>query len=604
MSVRQKTLTAFGLTSLLLLVLLLVFVQLILMRGFDHLQEEAVEQNVQRVINVIDSEIESLSSFAGDWAYWDDTYQYVQDANTAYVESNLTDESISNLGVNLFIITDTSDRIVFGTAFDLEQGSALPIPDDLTPQSRVLHPLLNLPALSSSNAGIIIAQGQPMLVVSRPVLTSQKEGPVQGKLIWGRWLNPAKINRFAEQTQLEINIQLIDTPALSPQLSSAAATLRGANTPSVIYRTQDQTAEGYTLLSSITGEPTLIMQVKMPDSILQQGRQTVLYFVAVMLIAGLVLGGVIMWMLEKIILSRLAHLNNRVQTIAGTGQLSERIIMDGSDELSSLTATINTCLATMEESRRQLKQLNLQLEDKVNDLNLFEAYRDRFFTNAAHEFRTPMAVLRTQLYLAQKQPALWQKHLEVLENATNQLTTILDDVFDMAQFKRQRGTTLRQDVELNRLLLTTIANERPRMYPKGLRLVSHLPDHKFFIRGDQNALEQALEKLFHFVVITSLSGSDIQVSLTADSASQADTAHLTITASGLATDTLDLKQLFLPFYHSSEGHIRNSGLQLSIVKEVIEIHGGRIEAEQRGDTHIDFQITLPLAHSSAVPSVS
>jgi len=139
MSIRKKTLLAIGLTSLVLLVVLLSLVQLILLNGFNRLQEESVQRNMLRVRNVIASELDSLSAIVGDWAYWDDTYQYIQDKNQDYLVSNLNDESISNLKLNLFLFIDMNNQLVFGKRFDLKENQILSLPDELLPNGTLLH---------------------------------------------------------------------------------------------------------------------------------------------------------------------------------------------------------------------------------------------------------------------------------------------------------------------------------------------------------------------------------------------------------------------------------------------------------------------------------
>jgi signal transduction histidine kinase len=267
--------------------------------------------------------------------------------------------------------------------------------------------------------------------------------------------------------------------------------------------------------------------------------------------------------------------------------------MDGTDELSNLTSTINSSLGAMERSQLELHQLNTQLEEKVSDLNVLQTYRDRFFTNASHEFRTPMAVLRTQLYLAQKQPALWQKHLDILTTTTNQLSDILSDVFDMAQFRRQNGILYRQEVEFRALVTKTLASERSRMPLKGLQLSTEYPNHDLYLQGDQSALEQAIEKLFGFIINYCKQDSEIKVSLTSESVDNISYAILEISSLGLQVAPSDLDQIFLPFYKSSEGNIRNTGLQLSIAKEVTELHKGEIRAEADTKKGICFRMKLP-----------
>ncbi len=601
MSVRRKTLLSLGLTSISLLVLLFALAQIILMRGFDRLQEEAVHQNILRIQNTLKSELDNLSSFAGDWGYWDDTYQYIQDKNEEYAASNLNDGSISNLKINLIIYTDVNNAPVFGEFFDFKDNHSSSVPLDLDPRRDLLSSVLDLPELTSTNTGLILTAEGPLLVAAKSILTSQKTGPAKGKIVFGRLLDTDKINAFAEQTQLKIEIRPINASDSPADFQTAGAALLAPNAPAVLYQPHDDAAEGYTLLNDINGNPALILEMAMPNSIYQQGQQSVLYFVIALLVAGVTFGAVGMMLLEKIVLARLAYLNKRVSEISSSSNLSERIVMAGSDELSNLTSTINNSLEVMEQSRGELKRLNSELEDKVNDLNALQAYRDRFFSNAAHEFRTPLATLRTQLYLAQKQPEQWQKHVELLTTTTNKLSDILSDVFDMAQFKRQNGNLSRQEVELKSLVVKTITAERTNANKKRLQFISEFPHDEIYVQGDQGALENAFEKLLTFITNGCAPDSRIQIQLSTTSGRDGMLALFEVCTKGLHVTESDIPNMFLPFYQSSEGSISNTGLQLSVVKEIAELHKGEVSVYVNGEPGACFSVKLPLIRMTEVP---
>lgn len=593
MSVRKKTLLTIGLTSLILLVLLLLLAQIILLRGFDRLQEEAVQQNVQRVRNVIANELDNLNALVSDWAYWDDTYQYAHDNNQLYVESNLQNESFGNLALNLMVFTNVSDQVLFGNLFDLENNQKLPLPTDLETQSALMRPVLDLPDPLSNKTGLILSSEGPLMVAARPILTSQRTGPAQGKLVFGQLLDDAKIAAFAEQTQLTIDIRLLNSTDLPSDFAAARTSLLSSDAPAVIYTMQNQTAEGYGLLNDISGKPILIMEIGMPNSIYQQGQQTVFYFAVALLIAGLTFSIVVMVLLEKIVLSRLGYLNRRVSEIASSNQLSERIAMGGTDELASLTTTINNSLGVMERSQVELQQLNVQLAENVSDLNAIQTQKDRFFANASHNFRTPMAVLRTYMYLMENQPDKWKTHLDVLKGATHQLSDILTDVFDVTNFNRQNVKFDRKPVELKSLLTRVLAKERPRSTEKGLRLSSRLPDADVYIRVDQSYLEQAVENVMGYMLNYCTSNNEIRLTLSAVEDGDKPYADLQISSQGLILEENDLSQIFTPFYKASEGSNRDTGLRLTIAKEIIELHMGEISAEEDSETGISFRIKVP-----------
>lgn len=95
-------------TLLLLFLILLLIVStigtlnLLMLGSIKSLEDDYVLENVEKSKNAINYQLEYLNTLAFDWAEWDDTYAFVQDLNQSYVESALTPESISNIGVEIF----------------------------------------------------------------------------------------------------------------------------------------------------------------------------------------------------------------------------------------------------------------------------------------------------------------------------------------------------------------------------------------------------------------------------------------------------------------------------------------------------------------------
>ena len=75
------------------------------------------------------TKIETLNRI--DWANWDDSYNFVQDRNEAYIESNLYPESLATINVNMLLFIDTSGQLVYGKAIDLQSLEEKPVPQDL-----------------------------------------------------------------------------------------------------------------------------------------------------------------------------------------------------------------------------------------------------------------------------------------------------------------------------------------------------------------------------------------------------------------------------------------------------------------------------------------
>jgi len=369
MSLHQKTIVIIGLTFLGLMALLFTISRLIVLAGFNELEEKSTAQNVTRATNAIYDELVGLNSTAHDWASWDDTYTFVDDANEAYIENNLTASALLALRLNLMLFVDPSGQLVFGKAVDLLNQQEIPLPSELLARLSPGNTLLHHSDLNSSVSGIILLPEAPLLVVSRPILTSNDEGPSRGTLILGRYLDNREIQHLAELVHLSLHLDRFDDPHL-PTHTQSARTALAAGAPVFVQPLDSQTIAGYSVLTDIEGEPILVLQVEAPREIYQQGQGSVAYLMGSLLAVGLVFGTTTLLLLEKQVLSRLTGLSQRVKQIGVSGDLTVRIPVTEQDELSHLAQTINSMLSSLEKSEQARKQAEVEISRRNRELVL------------------------------------------------------------------------------------------------------------------------------------------------------------------------------------------------------------------------------------------
>jgi signal transduction histidine kinase len=118
---------------------------------------------------------------------------------------------------------------------------------------------------------------------------------------------------------------------------------------------------GQTLYRDILGKPAFLLQVNIPREIYRQGLSSVRVLMLALLLTGLVFGGMMLFLLQRLILSRLSHLNRNIQTIGATRNLSTRVAVKGNDELTDLARSINGMLEQLTEYQGKLRSLTSQL---------------------------------------------------------------------------------------------------------------------------------------------------------------------------------------------------------------------------------------------------
>lgn len=329
--------------------------------------EKAEAENSRQVVNgfrnILAQTQTDFSSRATDWSASDDTYAFVNENNHQHFETQLGPQTLAKLRVNLALLIDNSERILFGTGFDLNTKQKTLLPQGIRKQLSDNDVLLRHSGSSSTQTGIVLLRGSPMLITSQPILTSKGKGPIRGTLIFGRYLDASEISRLARATQLSLAVYGFNENQIPPDFQAVRSQLasQSENRPTIVRPLNPDSVAGYTLLRDFYGKPGLLVRVDSSRGIYQQG-QNIFRYLALSLILVVVVFGVATVLLEKMVLSRLSRLNAGVSSIRTTGDLAARVpLIAGKDELSSLTATINGMLAALEHSQHEQRQSEQRL---------------------------------------------------------------------------------------------------------------------------------------------------------------------------------------------------------------------------------------------------
>ncbi len=354
MTLRQKTVGIIGVTVLTLIILLSAVSHLMLMRSLNELEEQNTTRNVERVLDALSGNILNLNMLAGDWASWDDTHAFIVDGNDEYIKANLVDSTFPEIDLNLILYIDTSGYIVYGKCFDLGSGTEVPVPVGILEHIQPDSVLLDHEDEDSSLTGILLLPEGPLLLASRPILTSEFEGPIRGTLIMGRYLDSTQIDRLARKTHLSLAVHRLDQPQTEPDIQAALAQV---SEEQPIFRRvlNSEFMAGYVAVDDIYGNPALLWRVDVPREIYKQSVIGSRVFLASLIVSGVVVGLLIVLMLDRFVLSRLADLNKNISSIGQSGYPGERVEIQGNDELSRLAASVNVMLDRLERSQEQLR---------------------------------------------------------------------------------------------------------------------------------------------------------------------------------------------------------------------------------------------------------
>lgn len=340
---------------LIVVVFLYLYSKYMFLDEFMAMDEKSAKDNIKRVLNILDYEISSFSAVVADWSSWDDTYKFIQDANEDYINSNLVDSTFTNLNISLMMFVDNNGKVVYGKAVNLENGSEMPIPDSFKQYLALNNHLINLHNKEGYVSGIILLPENPMIVISRPILSSNDESPIRGTLIMGRYFDSIILDKFSKIANLSLKMSRIDDTEMSSDLKLALSSL-STNKTIVAKTLSSKFIAGYALINDINRKPALLLRADTPRNFYQQGKNLISSYLFSLGLVGLLLAGFSLLISDRVFFSRIARLSNEVTSIGAREDISARVFIVGKDEISKMAGAVNDMLAALEHSQEKLQE--------------------------------------------------------------------------------------------------------------------------------------------------------------------------------------------------------------------------------------------------------
>jgi len=348
-------------TSLILIVMLILsitvislFVSAVSLSSYSALEDTYIARDVSQARNTLHEEASTLSAIVSDWAPWDDTYSFVEGKKPEYVAVNLLPETYENLRVDLILILNARGDLVYGGSYDRVNRTIRGVPSSMLLHTRPGDPLMDMSDIRNGTDGILLTSEGAMIVASRPIVHTDLSGTPQGVVIMARYLDDAEIGRIARLTSPSIRLVGVNDTSLPPHLLDDLH--RGTTgSPGIVRILSKDEAGGYTLLQDIYGRDALILRIVQYRDIYQQGVTTTLEYILIVLASGLFLGVVTLYVLDRLVLSRIMDLSTQVSGIGDKTDISKRLVVRGNDEFAGLASEINRMLLTIEKTQRGLQ---------------------------------------------------------------------------------------------------------------------------------------------------------------------------------------------------------------------------------------------------------
>ena len=277
---------------------------------------------------------------------------------------------------------------------------------------------------------------------------------------------------------------------------------------------------------------------------------------------------------------RLLRLETATERL-GTGDLTARAPEDGGDEVAALAHAFN--------------RMAEDLERRAAALEASDAARRQLLADVSHELMTPLTAIRGYIEtLSMKALAIdgetHERYLGIVDEETRRLEHIIGDLLELARLEGG-GQRLRTDpVPVARLFDRIAARHERELHQRRIHLRQEIDARATTVRGDADRLEQALQNLASNALHHTPDDGTIALSATW----RDGVIVLAVRDTGPGVPDAHLPLIFDRFYKADSSRAgAGSGLGLSIVKAIVERHGGTVAV--RNDGGAVFEVTLPPA---------
>ena len=232
--------------------------------------------------------------------------------------------------------------------------------------------------------------------------------------------------------------------------------------------------------------------------------------------------------------------------------------------------------------------------------------KDEFLATLSHELRNPLAPLRSALEvmrLARNDADMIERARATMERQLLQLVRLTDDLLDVARITQSKVDLRRERIDLAAVVQSALEASRPAIDARGHTVIVDLPDAPIRVYADFTRLAQVFSNLLNNAAKFTGEGGQIHVRATASR----DTATVVVADTGLGIPAAMLPRIFDMFTQLQEFRDRTQGglgIGLTLARRLVELHGGRIDAESGGkDRGSTFTVTLPILQTEAATMV-
>lgn len=291
------------------------------------------------------------------------------------------------------------------------------------------------------------------------------------------------------------------------------------------------------------------------------------------LIIIIFLGGISAYFVADRALSPIKDLSDNVKSINENNLLSHLEVEGPQDEIKELTISFNQMLAKLNHAFTSQKRFNASI---------------------AHELKTPLTVMKTNIDVLneyeEKTVEMYQETIEIVRESVYKLNSMIETMLDLV---RQENAPLDDEVDINQIIEDVVEDLMVIAKEKDITLDYHTSGRHSLIKGNEILLYRAIYNVVENGIKYSFPYGQVDIR----SIETKDIIEIQIQDTGKGMREEEMNRIFEPFYRMDKFNADTNsglGLGLSLTQSTVAIHGGEIRVESRVNEGTRVSIRLPI----------
>lgn len=353
MKIHFKALLLFAVAMLLLFSVVFLLSTEVTLGAFRELESNGMRQRADRFVLTLSDRMRPLTAAVGDWASWDELYNFVETRSPDFADANISAAGFKNLGLSFLIIVDNKGGLVDGWQLDPIRGNLIPVaPADVARLGEMGYFPQTDP--NRHSAGQMLLNSRVCSIAAFPILTSRREGPVRGTIIGGTYFGLEEIDRVERAAEFQLQLLPLTGERDGEDWDSIREILLTSGGPAVAV-IDDQSIAAYLIERDLQGRPAFIAKLTSARTIYVVGERMIRVFLVAFAICAGVLFLFVFFGLDRTVLSPIRKLQRGVEAAGSFSSPPFRLKLPGGDEIALLSGKIEEMATSLAETQKRYR---------------------------------------------------------------------------------------------------------------------------------------------------------------------------------------------------------------------------------------------------------